>query len=294
MQGLSHLVFMKRMDKLINKIQEYSLDSEMDLTAMDFTFLRKNIFKSDFRNFELFLKWAKVSGKTTVQNQIALRVLYLAPKYLENNDNLAKFQSLLGKYRQDPTFHDRAFRQMAAQILYNKLIKPEEKFFFLERGKIANNPEYLDLEFIEYGIKELVNAPVTQLTMTGSRQIIQQSLSRGSFSGLPELSQVLVRVLNYNLQNPAFNNSNEELLKLIWQSPHVANLSDEVYLIFLKCWQDLVNQSQIKFDHNNHHQTKKRLIKLKDSYVIMRDKFRQIRGTQNDDILAQLDYFLLG
>jgi hypothetical protein len=273
------------MEKLVAKIV-----NNLELKPFELTLLRKKLLTEDFKFVITLL------DLSTKNNYWALRVLSLAPKYFKNAnpENLEKFKSLLSEFQQQGNnyIYQKAFHSMASQILLTSIIPNNLKTIYFTQNIQSLDTDRLADDFVDHTVKFIYDQNYPNLP-AGALQIVYQALKRRKIFNVLELNQLLLIHLNYNLKTPGLSEDNEFLVKNINLSPHLPKFDSFLLHKSLESWHDLINKSQMKYDINQHHQTKKRLDRLNQEYQDMRLKFREILG-QKDDALSQLDKFLLG
>lgn len=285
----------KKFDKVFNKVWNGTGEQ---VYSNDLTYLRKNLTSNNFSYFQKLLKEGDKESFNSPKTQLTRRILSLVPKYFTAGESLEQFKSVLQQEALKPTSAplSKSIQTMAAQIILSDLISPEEKiFFFFNRGQQSVNTDYISLELVEYGVKYFQQQAINfgQQQSYGIYQIIYQALKRKNFTSINELNLLLVHMVkNHNTLNNR-DEFNEDFIKEIKKSPHLKSFSNDLFKEVLSGWQILINTTQIRYDYNNHHQTKKRLERLKAEYFVLREQFREILSTRND-AQSQLDAFLMG
>lgn len=274
--------------KYINKIKSGQVLKPHTITA-----LRKVILNEDFEAFEELLNL--VDKSKSISSQMAFKVIYLAPKYLSNAESILKFKKIIDSYDYSATTsvpRNQAISNMANQVILNPHLPIEYKFSFYKQSGQTVDGSKLSSAFLDYSLKEFYTLNLSK-TPPGLSQLIFQSLTRKDITSIKELNDLLVKFLNHNKTSQFMSEFNEDLIKSILKFPKVSDFDNNLFLECLNAWNDLINKTQIKFNHNNHHQTKKRLHRLQNEYQSMRELFRNSLSTKGDS-LSVLDSFLMG
>lgn len=284
----------KKFEKIFNKIWQ----SNNSVYSNDLTYLRKNLTLHSFNYFQKLLKEGEKDHFKDPRPHLALRVLSLVPKYFVAGNSLNKFKELLKQEAEKPINAplSKSIQIMAPQLIMSELILPNEKIFLFERSTQSVNTDFISLDLIEYGITYFKNTRHTHLGQPNSYgvyQLVYQALKRKDFKPLGDLNLLLTEMVKTHNSIQNHDEFHEHFIKEIRTSPHLNSLGNDLFREMLTGWQTLINTTQIRFDYNNHHQTKKRLMRLKDEYMVMRETFRNILS-QRTDPQSVLDSFLLG
>lgn len=284
----------KKFEKVFNKIWQ---GSGQNVYSNDLTYLRKNLTLHSFSYFQKLLKEGEKESFNNPRTQLTLRILSLVPKYFVAGDSLNQFKILLLQEAQKPNniALSKSIQIMAAQIIMSDLIAPEEKTFFFNRNQQSVNTDFISLNLIEYGVKYFQNqsSQLGKQQSYGIYQILYQALKRKNFTSLPELNLLLIHMVKNHNTITNHDEFHEHFIKEIKNSPHLKEFGNDLFKEILSGWQVLINTTQIRFDYNHHHQTKKRLERLKAEYFSLRDQFREILSHRTDP-QSQLDYLLMG
>jgi hypothetical protein len=285
----------KKFEKLVQKVWQANLNN---IYSNDLTYLRKNLTLHNFSYFQKFLKEGEKDSFNSPRTQLVWRVLSLAPKYFVAGDSLTNFKEVLAQEAAKPINAplNKSIQIMAPQLIMSDMIAPEEKIFLFDRSQQSVNTDFISLELIEYGIKHFQanrHNLLGQPNSYGVYQLVYQALKRKQFKALPELTLFLTEIVKTHNTINNHDEFHEHFIKEIKTSPHLNLFSNDLFKEVLTGWQNLINTTQIRFDYNHHHQTKKRLMRLKDEYLVMRDLFRNILN-QRTDPQSQLDALLMG
>lgn len=277
---------------------EHILDqvkANLDFSSGTLTHLRKTIINRDWDTFEELFTLALSSSE---YSHVAKSIVTIAPRYLSNQENITKFQKYID-YLQvgKKSSESRLVLQMSSVIMNNPHLPALYKFKILEISMISTacleklTTKCLDVILEEFA--KVVDDAFFPNPYTGMFQIIFEALGRKDFQSHASLSHCLQSYLAFNRSTPNERYLNEDFIKRMVKSPILHSLSNDVLNEALTCWKQLESDTAQKFLHNQHHQTKKRLTRLQDSYLIMKDLFRNSLENRSD-MLSKLDSLLMG
>lgn len=266
-----------------------------ELSSSSYTLIRKKLCNEDFAVFDQLFKIA--IGEDSGDIGLAQRIINLSPKYMTKASSIECFEKYINLFKENPKGKiGSQIYQMSTSIINNKVIPPSYKFEFFLQGYPSNgiieklNVQELDYFLDQFALEINHQWPLNSGCLTS---ILFESLKRSKISAFKSLNFCLTKQMELCRQNPNERYILEDLIKHILRSNLINHLDNDLFNECLSSWKQLENDTALKFQQNNHHQTKKRLDRLKEGYGLMKDLFRTSLS-QRSDVLSQLDSMLMG
>ncbi len=281
---------MNNYEHLIEQVKNQEIFSNKELTD-----LRKKVINQDFKTFE---KLFQLAADNEDYSHLAKTIVILAPRYLEDQNSIKQFEKYLENLNNHSLSHQRVLiLQMSSFIMNNKKLPAIFKFKILENSQVSYEcirkiPTHQLFEIIKEFERNL-DTQLLQNPYNGFYQTLIECLERTSRIPDDSLSNCIQKYLEYIINIPNERSLSELVIKAMIKSPNLDNIHNDALNKALECWKYLEQDTYQKYVLNQHHQTKKRLTRLQDSYLIIRDLFRKSLENK-DDVMSKLDALLMG